>query len=57
MQLDARQFVRIHRSFLLHLPALKTLERINKDSHIALLHNGAQLPISRAGYERLKILL
>lgn len=56
-QLDASHFVRIHRSYLLRVGALKCLERINKDSQTAVLHSGAQLPISRSGYERLKAFL
>ena len=53
-QLDKSKFVRIHRSYIISLNALKGLERANKDSHIAVLHNGTQLPISRSGYERIK---
>lgn len=56
-QLDASHFVRIHRSYLLRVGALKCLERINKDSQMAVLHSGAQLPISRSGSERLKAFL
>jgi two-component system LytT family response regulator len=56
-QLDPLQFVRIHRSYLLQVKALKQIERHSKDAHAALLYNGARLPISRAGYERLKSLL
>ena len=53
-QLDNCKFVRIHRSYIISLNALKGLERASKDSHIAVLHNGTQLPISRSGYERIK---
>jgi two-component system LytT family response regulator len=53
-KLDSSQFVRIHRSYVIRLEALKSIERANKDSHLAILHNGAQLPISRSGYERIK---
>lgn len=56
-QLNADNFIRIHRSYLLHMPALKCLEKVSKDSHMAVLHNGAQLPISRSGFERLKAVL
>lgn len=56
-QLDATQFVRIHRSYLLRLQALQSIDKANKDSHLAVLHNGTQLPISRSGYERLKAML
>lgn len=56
-QLDAARFVRVHRSFLISLAALKSIEKASKDSQVAVLHNGAQVPISRAGHERLKNLL
>lgn len=53
-QLDNSKFVRIHRSYLIRLAALKGLQRAGKDAQVALMLNGVQLPISRAGYERLK---
>jgi two-component system LytT family response regulator len=54
LQLDAHQFVRIHRSYLLNIAKLNRIERINKDSLNAILNNGIQLPISRSGYERIR---
>jgi two-component system LytT family response regulator len=56
-QLDERRFVRIHRSYLLNLDALRGLELYAKDSRVALLHDGSRLPVSRSGYLRLKELL
>jgi two-component system LytT family response regulator len=53
-QLDPTQFVRVHRSYLLNLAHLQRLERTSKDSFIAVTRCGQQLPISRAGYDRLK---
>ncbi len=53
-QLDNQEFVRIHRSVIVKLSVVKCLERISKDAQVAVLHNGAKLPVSRAGYERLK---
>ena len=53
-RLDNCKFVRIHRSYIINLNALKGLERASKDSYVAVLHNGTQLPISRSGYERIK---
>ena len=53
-QLDPAQFVRVHRSYLLNLGHLKSLERPTKDSFAALTRSGQQIPVSRAGYERLK---
>jgi two-component system LytT family response regulator len=56
-QLDPRRFVRIHRGYLLNLDRLARLETYAKDSRIAFLRDGKRLPVSRAGYERLKALL
>ncbi len=56
-QLDPAIFVRIHRSTIIRLQALKCLERASKDSYQAVMQVGAQLAISRAGYDRLKGML
>lgn len=56
-QLDPRQFVRVHRSFLINIAFLQSIERHTKDSQIALMKSGKQVPISRAGYERMKELM
>ena len=55
--LDPANFVRIHRSYLLNLERLARLELYAKDSHVAILTDGTKLPVSRAGYTRLKELL
>jgi two-component system LytT family response regulator len=55
--LDARRFVRIHRSYLLNIERLGKVELYAKDSRIAILHDGTKLPVSRSGYQRLQALL
>ena len=56
-QLDPARFVRVHRSYLLNVDFLQSLERATKDSHVAVLRGGQKIPISRAGYERLNELI
>jgi two-component system, LytTR family, response regulator len=56
-QLDPSRFVRIHRSYILNLESLARLELYAKDSRVAILKDGTRLPVSRAGYARLKALL
>lgn len=56
-QLDPARFVRIHRSYLLNVERLERLELYAKDSRVAILRGGARLPVSRAGYARLRELL
>jgi two-component system LytT family response regulator len=55
--LDPARFVRVHRSFVLNLERLARLEPYGKDSRVAILHDGRQLPVSRAGYTRLRELM
>ena len=55
--LDPQRFVRIHRSYIVNLERVVRIEPYAKDSRIAILTGGARLPVSRAGYARLKALL
>jgi two-component system LytT family response regulator len=55
--LPPERFIRIHRSYILNLDRLMRLEPYAKDSRIAILADGTQLPVSRAGYSKLKPLL
>ena len=56
-QLDPNRFVRVHRSFLLNIDRLAKLELYSKDSWLAVLKDGQQLPVSRTGYARIKELI
>ena len=56
-QLDPRKFVRVHRSYLINLDKLASLERPTKDTQVAVLKNGKQVPVSRAGQDRIKAYL
>jgi two-component system LytT family response regulator len=55
--LDPQRFVRIHRSIIVNLERVAKIEPYAKDSRVAVLTDGNQLPVSRAGYDRLKTLL
>ncbi len=55
--LDPERFVRIHRSVIVNLERIAKIEPYAKDSRIAVLSDGTQLPVSRAGYDRLRSLL
>jgi len=55
--LDPQQFVRIHRSIIVNLDRVAKIEPYAKDSRVAVLSDGTQLQVSRAGYDRLKTLL
>ncbi len=55
--LDPERFVRIHRSVIVNLERVAKIEPYAKDSRVAVLSDGSQLPVSRAGYDRLRSLL
>jgi two-component system LytT family response regulator len=55
--LDPNQFVRVHRSYLMPISQLQSIEPYEKNSHIALLHCGMKVPVSQSGMTRLKTLL
>jgi two-component system, LytTR family, response regulator len=55
--LDPERFVRIHRSIIVNLERVAKIEPYAKDSRVAVLSDGTQLQMSRAGYDRLKGLL
>lgn len=55
--LEASQFVRVHRSYIINLQELTRIEPMEKDNHIALLKSGMQIPLSQSGYTKLKSVL
>jgi len=55
--LDSKQFVRVHRSYLVHVMEITRIEPYEKEGHIAILKSGAKIPISKTGYPKLKALL
>ena len=55
--LDPERFLRIHRSYIVNLDRLGKVEPYGKDTHVVVLTTGAQLPVSRSGYARLREIL
>ena len=55
--LEAKQFVRIHRSYLLNISEIAELQQYEKDSWVVVTKQGAKLKVSKAGYSNLKQLL
>lgn len=52
--LDPSRFLRIHRSYIVNLERVTKVEPYGKDSFVAVLSDGVQLPVSRAGHARLR---
>jgi len=55
--LDPKRFLRIHRSYIVNLERVSRIEPYGKDTHVVMLSTGAQLPVSRSGYARLREVL
>ncbi len=52
--LPKTDFVRIHRSYIVRIEQIKLIEPYGKETHVAILHSGDKLPVSRSGYKHLK---
>ena len=52
--LPKEDFVRVHRSFIIRVSEIKKIEPYGKDNHIAVLHSGEKIPVSRSGFSNLK---
>lgn len=52
--LDAAQFVRTHRSYIVNIQRITRLDAHEKESWLALLTTGTRVPVSKAGYTKLK---
>ena len=55
--LNANQFVRTHRSFIVNIAGIQRIEPYEKESWLAILKSGEKIPVSKSGYARLKAIL
>ena len=55
--LNAQQFVRTHRSYIVNVQLVTRIDPYEKESYLAQLTTGAQVPVSKSGYAKLKIVL
>ncbi len=55
--LDPRQFVRVHRSYIIAITQITRIDPYEKDAHLAILKSGAKIPVSKTGYVKLKQVL
>ena len=55
--LDAKQFVRVHRSFIIQIDQITRIDPFQKETYLAILRDGKQIPVSKTGYVKLKEIL
>jgi len=55
--LEPALFVRTHRSYILNIQQVTRIDPYEKDSHLCILQSGAQVPVSKSGYAKLKAVL
>jgi two-component system, LytTR family, response regulator len=55
--LPTQNFCRVHRSFIVNLSLIAKVEPYEKDGAIITLHSKQEIPVSKAGYVKLKSVL
>lgn len=55
--LDDQQYVRTHRSYIVNVQLITRIDPYEKESYLAILKDGKQIPVSKAGYARLRQVL
>jgi two-component system, LytTR family, response regulator len=55
--LNPKDFIRIHRSFIVAVKEIKKIELVEKETYQAVLEDKKTIPMSRTGYNKLKDLL
>src|ERR1044072_3160767 len=55
--LNQEQFVRTHRSYIVNVQLVTRIDPYEKESYLAQLKTGAQVPVSKTGYAKLKTVL
>ena len=55
--LDPALFTRVHRSYIVRVEQITRIDPYEKETHILILKSGAKIPVSKAGYAKLKQVL
>jgi two-component system, LytTR family, response regulator len=55
--LPSINFVRTHRSYIVNVQEVSRIDAFDKENHLAVLRSGIQIPVSKAGYSRLRSIL
>ena len=55
--LNPRDFVRIHRSYIVKVDEIAEIQQYEKESYVVILHDKTKLKVSKTGYKNLKEVL
>ena len=55
--LNPKNFVRIHRSYIVKVDEINEIQQYEKESYIVILHDKTKLKVSKTGYKNLKAIL
>ncbi len=55
--LDSKNFVRIHRSYIVKVDEIHEIQQYEKESYVVILHDKTKLKVSKTGYKNLKVVL
>jgi two-component system, LytTR family, response regulator len=56
-QLNPEMFVRLHRSFIVNIQQIKSIQQYEKESYLCILKSGEKIKASKSGYKKLKEML
>jgi two-component system, LytTR family, response regulator len=56
-KLDPKMFVRVHRSYIVQIDKIERIELYGRETYLVFLKNGMKLPVSKSGYDKLKVML
>ena len=55
--LNPKEFIRIHRSFIVRVQEIAEIQQYEKESYIVILHDKTRLKVSKTGYKKIKEIL
>lgn len=53
--LDPAKFIRVHRSYIINLLEIGKIDKLGKETYLAVLKSGQTIPVSTTGYQKLKL--
>ena len=55
--LNPKDFIRIHRSYIVHVPNIAEIQQYEKESYVVILKDKTKLKVSKSGYKNIKEVL